>query len=484
MKSPFSLLAALLAAGSLHAQGIRFEHGTLDQALALAKKQHKNVFIDCCMKGGKPCVELEDNVLPNKAVGDYYNSHYVSLRINMEQLPVDEQARTERVLADTIRHRYHVNGYPNLLFLTADGQLLHRHLGALSPENFIQLGKDALDPKQQYYAQAAAFRKGQYDTAHLGQLAADAFNYGDSQLAHDMVYAYLQGKTDQQLANRKDISLISFVLHDNDRVFKLAQICWDNIPAAQRLQPENMQVLIGLHAPADTMTKYLQAYLAQTPDSVLQKRANLPVLIQAAYAQGSKSDAYRYLWQHREAVDSALNQQLSLIKLFSRFMSQDMVVPFLQASHGTPDWNGLQQQLTTAYDEVYAKRVLLQTQLGYTAQQKDWPAAMQLLVAIDKQYGAYRSSYDISQEVAQPILAHSTDTAVLKYAVQRMQHVVDYESPTTGQLQVYAMLLYNAGQRDAAIHWENIALATDPDDKDIPTTLDQMKNGTLQTLQP
>ncbi len=86
--------------------------------------------------------------------------------------------------------------------------------------------------------------------------------------------------------------------------------------------------------------------------------------------------------------------------------------------------------------------------------------------------------------MAIPLLTHSTDTALLQYALGRMQQVITQQSPSTAQVNTYAALLYNTGNKAEAIRWEKIARAAAPNDTTLFTTLEQMNNGTFTSLQP
>lgn len=485
MRKILSCLAVgLLSVTGMQAQGLHFEqHKTWDQVLAQAKKEHKYVFVNCCMQGGKPCEEMDNSVYPVKAVGDYYNVHYISLTLNMEVLPVDETSRAEKALADTLRKRYGVNGYPNLLFLDANGKLLHRHLGALTPKDFLTLGHDALDPNKQYYAQAAAFNAGKRDTAILRQLAFDAFNFGDTRLAREAAHAYLAGKTNIRLANLMDMSLIGFVLQDQAKSDTLAHLYVKGLSLQEKLKPENLRILISIYDQPDTLAHYMHLFLQQ-PDSVLLQASSMSNMVQAAYKQGLEGESYQYLWTHHLQADSVYNMPLSMLKLFSRSISKNIIMPFMNQAGYHPDWQSLRQAIIAKYDDVYADRTLLQTQMAWYGGHGQWTECINAVVDIDKKYGADRKGYEINSELARPVLAHSTDTAVLQYVLERMQQVVMAQSPSLSDINTYAFLLYNTGRREEAIHWEKIALSAEPGDKELSANLEKMNNGTFSTIQP
>ena len=101
-------------------EGIRFEDvDSLEAALKLAKEQNKLVFMDCYTTWCGPCVHLTKNIFPIKEVGDFYNANFINVKFDME-----------KDAGIGIAKKYHVRAYPTLLFLDANGEVVHKHLGA------------------------------------------------------------------------------------------------------------------------------------------------------------------------------------------------------------------------------------------------------------------------------------------------------------------------------------------------------------------
>lgn len=62
-------------------QGIRFETGGLQEALAKARKENKAVFVDCYTSWCGPCKMMSSKVFPDKQAGDFFNPRFISLKI-------------------------------------------------------------------------------------------------------------------------------------------------------------------------------------------------------------------------------------------------------------------------------------------------------------------------------------------------------------------------------------------------------------------
>ncbi len=112
--------------------GISFSHIDFKAAKALAKKENKLIFIDAYTTWCGPCKLMSKTVFKEKAVGDYYNAHYINLKVDME---------TGEGLF--LGKKYNVTGYPTFLYIKPDGSLVKKTMGATSSDKFIGYAKQA-----------------------------------------------------------------------------------------------------------------------------------------------------------------------------------------------------------------------------------------------------------------------------------------------------------------------------------------------------
>ena len=108
------LFACMLFVGTAFSQGIDFEHISLEEALEQAKAQDKLVFIDFYTEWCGPCKRLAAGPFKEQANGDFFNQHFISLKLDAE--------KEGRKAAS----RYQVRSYPTLLFVNGDGEIVHR----------------------------------------------------------------------------------------------------------------------------------------------------------------------------------------------------------------------------------------------------------------------------------------------------------------------------------------------------------------------
>ncbi|MFR7824172.1 MAG: thioredoxin domain-containing protein [Odoribacter splanchnicus] len=66
-------------------EGIRFEKPEWKQVVRKASKEKKLIFVDCYTSWCGPCKELAKNIFPQKVVGDFYNRHFVSTKVDMDK---------------------------------------------------------------------------------------------------------------------------------------------------------------------------------------------------------------------------------------------------------------------------------------------------------------------------------------------------------------------------------------------------------------
>ena len=111
MKRIYCQLLLLLCAVMVQAQGIEFYHGSFEDAIQKAKKE---------------------KIFPLKEVGDFYNTHYVCLKLD-----------AEKEKDHGFFSRYTASAFPTYFWLDADGNMLDTKTGMATAEVFIGYGKNA-----------------------------------------------------------------------------------------------------------------------------------------------------------------------------------------------------------------------------------------------------------------------------------------------------------------------------------------------------
>ena len=135
-----TIVVALLLAGVAMAEdkaeksgnkGILFQKGIWKEALTLAKKENKLVFLDIYTTWCGPCKMLKNKTFSNPSVGSFFNATFISYAIDAESAE-----------GTAIAKQYEITGYPTLIFVNSDGDVVSRALGFHSPTELLNLGKE------------------------------------------------------------------------------------------------------------------------------------------------------------------------------------------------------------------------------------------------------------------------------------------------------------------------------------------------------
>jgi len=157
MKYNLLLLALLtLSANSLAAQGIEFFHGSWEEALEKAKAEEKVIFVDAYAEWCGPCKMMARNVFPNKKVGDFYNRHFINMKIDME-----------KGMGLEFRKKYPVSAFPTLFFIDGKGELVQKAKGAKKADGLIELGQRVLEKADKSEEYAKQYKAGERDPAFV-----------------------------------------------------------------------------------------------------------------------------------------------------------------------------------------------------------------------------------------------------------------------------------------------------------------------------
>jgi thioredoxin-related protein len=145
MKSKYVLalfIISLAYSPMVKAKGIVFEDLTFAQAKQKAQATGKYIFIDFYATWCGPCKYLEKEVFTIDSVGEYFNTHFVNIRIDAEE---EELGLVESIFLEA---------YPTLVIFDKDGNQMISSVGVLEADELLAFGKKAAD----YEAVFAAYK--------------------------------------------------------------------------------------------------------------------------------------------------------------------------------------------------------------------------------------------------------------------------------------------------------------------------------------
>ena len=108
-------------------QGIEFKETNFDKILEIAKKEGKMIFLDVYTVWCGPCKMMAKDIFPLQEVGEFYNTHFISMKVDAE--------KKENIFIK----KYNVNSFPTYLFLDENGELIYR-ARAYGSEGFYKCG--------------------------------------------------------------------------------------------------------------------------------------------------------------------------------------------------------------------------------------------------------------------------------------------------------------------------------------------------------
>jgi thiol-disulfide isomerase/thioredoxin len=142
------------------ADTVTFIHENFNEAIQKARAENKLLFVDGYTTWCGPCKMMDKKTFTDEDVATYFNEKFVNLKLDMEQ-------------GDglTIQQRYKIVAFPTLLFLNADGEVVHKALGFQDAAQFLAIGKTALTSDQTFAAWTSRYDKGDREPKFLKEYA-------------------------------------------------------------------------------------------------------------------------------------------------------------------------------------------------------------------------------------------------------------------------------------------------------------------------
>ena len=231
MKKLILITVAILCTSTVFSQGIQFEHGTLAEAFEKAKKENKWVFVDTYTEWCGPCKALSKRVFPQKKVGDYFNLHFVNIKLDAEKGEGIEFAK-----------KYNINAYPTLLFLKPNGDVMYTTKGAVSADVLIGDAKIAMNPSLQLTALEKRYANGERNLDFLLQYCAELRKAEKTDRILKLGDAYLETIEMKDLLNPKVLRMVigSHKLTFKGEVYQFMYANWEKFEAMEGIGKDGM----------------------------------------------------------------------------------------------------------------------------------------------------------------------------------------------------------------------------------------------------
>lgn len=173
-------------------EGVAFMEGkTYSEALQVAKAANKMLFIDCYTSWCGPCKMMATRVFPQKKVGDYFNEHFVSIKIDMEKGEGTD-----------LKNKFGVKAFPTFLFLDSDGKEVNRIVGGDSNvDAFLQRVDEGIGTMS-LSAMTKRYEGGERDTTFMLAYLKVLDGAYDAKKASEVANVLLSGRDKDMLTNK------------------------------------------------------------------------------------------------------------------------------------------------------------------------------------------------------------------------------------------------------------------------------------------
>ncbi|MCU0446137.1 MAG: thioredoxin fold domain-containing protein [Microscillaceae bacterium] len=238
---------------------IKFESLTFAQALAKAKAEKKFIFMDAFTTWCGPCKMLDKKVFTNDSIADFYNQHFVNLKVDMEKGEGIELGK-----------KYGVDAFPTLLFIEANAATVaYKLIGYMPAAQLLREGQRMVDPQKN----------------------PDAIKQ-----------RYAQNK--QNLNNVRDY--LEILQNEDSTKADIIDDYWAKLSDDQKLKPENFQLvkqfLTSKNSPAfsEIMQKraeYEKLFTKDSVDAMIESVYQMEIF----YGEGSQGPT-----EYKQVVDEFL----------------------------------------------------------------------------------------------------------------------------------------------------------------------------------
>lgn len=130
------LLAYLPFTVVAQTKGMVFFEGTFEKALEKAKKENKNVFVDCYTQWCGPCLKMATTVFTTEEVGNFMNPKFVNIQMDMEHEEGPAFAKLHKIAS-----------YPTFIIFNPEGKEIGRFTGYSQAKSFSEKVTNVLTNK-------------------------------------------------------------------------------------------------------------------------------------------------------------------------------------------------------------------------------------------------------------------------------------------------------------------------------------------------
>lgn len=383
-------------------KGIQFQ--TLlswQEVITKAKAEYKYIFIQIANDSCKDCNAMINGVYSNEYIGKYFNAEFFSFRVTGELLNRVILKHKAPLLyeKDVLKHNT-LTRYPIYLFFSPDGNLVHKGMGKMSPNVFMQLARSATNPSGQYYTLLNKYFSGIKDYPLMIDLAVRAKELGDKDTANliatDFKKNYLDRLSDSELCTAANIEFINEFPQLESTNGRLFRLCFH--------KPE----MVDKETNKGFAAGFVRSYI-------------------------NKEEVDEKLWKDGKVITDL------------------------------PDWEKIASSVQKKFGRNYSEELIRSAKMVFYRLELKWREYVNAVNEFYKNKppkpgeGLSSDSWDLNGR-AWDVFLNCNDSSVLRSALQWSSMSIELDPVNVQYFDTKANLLYKLGQPDEAIAWQELAI--------------------------
>ena len=177
------------------AQGIDFFHGSYEEALKKARSENKGIFVDVYTSWCGPCKKMAWEVFTQAGVGDYFNTHFVCLKLDAEK---DKE--------HPFFQHFKATAFPAFFWLNGEGEVWDMHVGYAEPQEFLKLAAAAAqsDLNKQLDEGRRRWESGERTPDLIRDYVLGVLSKVEPDRVEPMMWVYLEGLSSELLETEEN----------------------------------------------------------------------------------------------------------------------------------------------------------------------------------------------------------------------------------------------------------------------------------------
>jgi thiol-disulfide isomerase/thioredoxin len=418
--------------------GINWTAGlTWEQVKAKAKSEKKYIFVDAFATWCGPCKLMDKEVYTNDTVANYFNERFIAVKVQMDQTEKDsDYVKAWYSTAKEFAKHYRIEGYPTLIFLSPDAELIDKEAGGKGTRGLITMAEKATRSLKKYQDQYTAYdslvnnyKEGKRDFDKMPYMILVAYRFGDYDLGNRLLKEhteYVKALSPDARYTKANIEMWSsfYFLNRSGAIF----------------------------------------HFFQKDGKLINKVMSHPGFAEAVIdktIQNTIVDSF-YRMQRGETTlingKTVMNSEVMAIGQLPVRMDGQINTDNVEA-----DWRKLYQMLVLEFDKQTSKRNVLLARIKWYKQHQNKIEEAKYTLQLYHKYPPDIKTMNIAEinGFAWNVFLYvpSSEKKMIRSTLGWAKKALEINPVYLGMIDTYANLLYKAGRTREAIRWEEKGLS-------------------------